>query len=251
MLKVQVVLPIPMESEETWATFKPFIQRFCETWRKYPPGIRCFLYAVTQGAKANEELYDLFTGLPVGFERYDEGMDLGAQQHIAGMSNDAFQVNMTSRCYFHRPGWLARMVRFRLANGPGLYGVSCSKEGGKLHVCTRAHAYDVDEFKLYPHNITSRDQGVFCELGDGSLTDWYWSIGKTPQIVTWADNSPYFVCSPEIHPSQTISSECFGNGFRHGDQSDVLVWDRHTDIYSSADDQEKERLRRMMMGTTP
>lgn len=250
-MHVQVVLPIPMESKEVWDMFKPFIVRFCDSWRIWPPGIRCQLCAVTQGADANKEVRDLFYGMPVEFFRHDEGMDLGAQQWIAEGSDNAFQVNMTSRCYFHRTGWLARMLRFRMANGPGLYGASCSKEGGKLHVCTRAHAYDVDEFKLYPHDIVSRDQGVFFEVADGSITDWYWSIGKTPLIVTWADNSPYIVCSPEIHPSQTISSECFGNGFRHGDQSDVLVWDRHTDLYAAADDREKERLRHLMMGTTP
>lgn len=239
-MKVQVVLPVPMDSEETWKLFKPFLQRFADTWRQFPPRIRCTLFLVTQGADATQELYDMFSGLPIIPERYDKGMDLGAQQYIARVSDDAFQVNMTSRCYFHRDGWLARMVRARNEHGPALYGLTASNEGGHFHLCTRGHSYDVDDFKLYPHDITSRDQGVFVELGDGCLLDWFGSIGRKSYIVDWTG---CYECNQQYLGSH--------NTYRSNDQYNVLFWDKHTQSFADADPPEKERLRNLMLGTTP
>lgn len=199
--------------------------------------MRCTLFAVVQGEDASEELFDMFQGLPAIFERYDHGADLGAQQYIARLSDDAFQVNMTTRCYFHREGWLARYVFYRNRLGPGFYGASHSREGGKLHVCTRGHAYDVEDFKLYPHNIISRDQGVFFECGQGCVSEWFTSIGRPRRVLGW--NGDYSM------------SEEIENGFRNGDQSNMLIWDKHTDIYRDADEAEKKRLRDMAYPETP
>ena len=238
-MRVQVVFPVPTETKEVWALFKPFIQRFCDTWRKFPPGVRCTVYAVTQGADASEQLIDMFIGLPVVFERYDKGADLGAQQYIARVSDDAFQVNMTTRCYFHREGWLARLVAARNDFGPALYGVSSSMEGGRFHICTRAFSYDTADFKLYPHDITSRDQGVFFECGEGCLTDWMKSIGRFPYLVTW---------DTVQLATQWVEVE---NGFRNGNQEQMLVWDKHSDAYTNANPEEKERLQLLHRGITP
>ncbi len=238
-MKIQVVIPVPTESEEAWVMFKPYIQRFCDTWRQYPPGVRCTLFAVTQGVDSTDEIRDIFTGLPTRFVRHDHGMDLGAQQYIAMMSDDAFQVNMTSRCYFHRENWLARMVSARIKHGPALYGISTSREGGRMHICTRGHAYDVDTFKLYPHDITSRNQGVFFEVGSGNLLKFYRRIGMEGYVVFW--------CGERMVDDLTFIE----GGFRDGDQGQMLFFDKHTDYYAAADDQEKERLRSLMLGLTP
>lgn len=175
----------------------------------------------------------MFLGMPVIFERYDKGADLGAQQYIARVSDDAFQVNMTSRCFFHREGWLRHLVNYRNHHGPSLYGVSTSKEGSTngWYVCTRGHTYDVEDFKLYPHDIHTKDQGMAVECGDMSISRWFENIGRKCLLSTWDG----------CYPLGTIIE----NAFRNGNQEQMLVWDRHTEIYAEADPKEKKRLAEM------
>lgn len=237
-MKVQICYPLPLESEDAWKRFKPHVEEFIGTWLTFPPGVRCQLWVMGCKADVPSEIQNMFSDLPAVFCRYDgDGMDLGCQQYLAQISDDdVFQVNCTSRMFFHRSGWLNRLVCERNNHGPGFYGMTASREGRDTpYICTRGHCYDVGDFKLYPHNITSRDQGVFVELGDGCLTDWFNSIGRESYVVTW--------------------SNCFGtqdgiaepNTFRMGDQSEVLCWDKHTKAFALADDTEKERLFDMML----
>lgn len=237
-MKVSVIYPVPLESDEVWQIFRPAVQRFCLTWRLFPPGVRCGINVMCCGNEPDSEVKELFDGLPAQFCQCDAlGADLGAQQFCAKLSDTGvFQVNFTSRMYFHRSGWLARLVSARNSFGPALYGLSASMEGGKFHLCTRGHCYDTDDFKLYPHDIVSRNQGVFFECGQGCLLDWFKSIGRDTYVVTW----DYAVtCSP---------GDRIPNGFRDGTQEQMLAWDKHTKIYADASPEEKERLESLAFG---
>jgi hypothetical protein len=223
---------VPFESCDVWEKFKPDVERFIRTWKEFPPGVFCDLCVLSCVEKATKTILEMFTGLPqcqVWFDTYPGlGMDLGAQQHLSrNCELGAFQVNFTTRAYFHRKDWLLKLVRERLQHGPMLYGMSSSWEGGKFHICTRGHAYDTDDFNLYPHTIESRDQGVFFECGDGSLTDWFDGL-RYPSSMVASFNGP--------------GSR---NKFRQGDQSNMLVWDRHTLLWADASPEEKERLTKM------
>lgn len=173
----------------------------------------------------------MFYGLPVTFLPYgDEGCDIGSAQCLAQLLDDEFMVCMTSRCYFWREGWLKRLVTAREAIGPDLFGCFASKESGKLHLCTRAYCMDAADFRMYPVKITSRNQGVFFECGEGNLLEWFEARGKKGWIVGWSgvhDKLEWFKVPDR---------------FRNGDQSDCLVFDRHTDYYRDADDKEKKLL---------
>lgn len=149
-------------------------------------------------------------------------------------------MNLTTRCYAHRAGWLLPLLRTRLAVGPGLYGMSCSMEGGNFHICTRGHAYDVEDFALYPHRITSRNQGVFFECGEGSLTDFFFRLRGCAYVVHFDSYQKYVPYADE--------RLAVPGGFRCGDQSEMLLWDKHSDYYRDAPPEEKHLLEDMAHG---
>jgi len=240
-METAVVYPVPIETAEVRELFLPAFERFASTWRQFPPGVDCVIYAVHCGEVLDDKICAIFDGLPVKFIPYaGNGFDFGAQQEASQHLEGCFQVNMTSRVYFHREGWLKRLVDHREQFGPNLYGTSVSNEGGRLHLCTRCFAADADQFAAYPHKLDTRDKGVFYEVGignpDGSLAEWFEvTYQQVPYVVYWHQAYPWRQHHGDAHPG-------LDNVFRRGDQTELLVWDRHTKLWADADDQEKKRL---------
>ena len=186
-----------------------------------------------------DEEREIFNGINTVFITYmDHGADIGSSQHAAGLlCDDAFMVMMTSRCYFHKEGWLKLMVDARVKYGSGLYGCSANHDTHRLHVCTRAYAMDSVDFKSYPHIITNRLMGPLFEIGEanefGNLMEWMETTRKKPARLVFFDQVA------EKKDWFTIA-----NRFRDGDQSNMLAWDKHTDLYRDATDEGKVLLKR-------
>lgn len=250
MIPVKIVYPLPCENEDAKALFWPFAQRFIDTYFKHRPGYPSVVTVVVNGPEVTGDIVELFHGMPVEFKLYDgNGMDLGSQQMVA-QEGDHFQVNLTTRMYFHREGWLERMMAARETYGPGLYGMTASHEGGKLHLCTRGHAYDSKDFREYPHKIISRDQGVFFECGDGCLLEWYQARAQSALVVGWDGVYGNARCA-HCHETNARGFQDYfvsQDNFRNGDQRNVLCFDKHTDSYRDADAEEKQRLSDLWRG---
>lgn len=238
-LKLAISYPVPMETTEVWQVFKPFVERFVRTWQEHPPCTECTVYAVLNGNSNEEECRKIMAPLPVEFVSYPgQGMDLGGHQWLASYHlKDEFMCCMTTRMYFHRRAWGYKLIQARKLRGPALYGMSHSYEGGKLHLCTRGHSLDAEDMRAYPHCITSRDQGVFFECGDGCLMEYMERLGRKSFLVTWKGTFG--------KPNWNY----IGNRFRTGDQSAVLCFDKHTDLWRDSDEQERARL--TAIATTP
>lgn len=239
-MKVTCVYPVPLDSPVVWAEFAPFVRRFARTWGEFPPLVPCNLMLVANNYDPTGAAREIFKDMAVEWVRYDgAGCDAGSWQLAANLTT-GFMVNFTSRCYFHREGWLKRLVEARMLSGPGLYGTSASHEGGRWHACLRAWGIDAEDFREYPVKLDTRDKGVAFEVGNGddpgSLTKWMAVRKRLPQIV-------YFDSS---HGQLTWDS--VENSFRRGNQEQMLVWDRHTDLYRDADPAEKKRLERLCFG---
>src|SRR5574342_852706 len=122
----------------------------------------------------------------------------------------------------------------RLANGPGLYGTCASLEG-KPHMRTNCYGMDAHIWRRYPHSIESRDDCSRFECGDWCLSDWYRQCaGHDPMIVYWDGSRE--ITGPIV------------NGYRNGNQEQLLVWDRHTDLYAEAEPEEKKKLEDLANG---
>jgi hypothetical protein len=239
-LKTVIVYPIPVDSSEVWTLFRPFVQRFADSLRQFDPGCEYEIAAVMNHDDPGEEMNQKFEGLPVKYHRYDGfGFDIGSFQWYAHHCPEpCFMVCCVTRVYAWREGWLKALVDARSLLGPGLYGTSVSREGGKLHCCTRCYAFDSEDFKRYPHQIVSRDQGTFFEVYDGNVLDWFVKEDLEAHVVYWDgpteildSNDVWCFAAPEI--------------FRKGQQSNLLIKDRHTLLFDEASPEEKIRLARM------
>jgi hypothetical protein len=237
-LNALLVYPLPFDD---WDTFLPFVRRFTDTFRKHPPGHDYVLYAMCCWGDETDSIREMFYGIKTLFiPYYENGCDIGCAQRASKSIAEAntFALNFTTRCYFHRPGWLKRYMQARKELGPGLYGATTSWEGGHAHVCTRAYGLDSDLFHKYPALIDTRHKGEYFEVGDGSITNWILEEGFPAVQVTW-DGVRHLADSR--HADET-------DIFRRGTQSACLVWDKHTDAYANADPKEKQRLARLADG---
>ena len=240
-MKIVIVYPVPCETAEVWALFKPFVNRFTDSLRGIDSGCEYLLSAVVNGSEPwPEDLKPMFEGLNVEFRKYEgRGFDIGSFQFFAEQCPDpCFMVCCVTRVYSWLPGWLKKLSDARTENGPGLYATSMSMEGGKIHVCTRCYGMDSEDFKKYPVKIVSRDQGTFFEVYDGSLFEWY-ARRNMPVVLVNATACVSFIGE---HPPCYIWTR--PNIYRSGNQSQVIVWDKHTDAYRDADDNRKRELER-------
>lgn len=249
-MKFVIILPLPLDA---WDVFYPFVQRFIDTFRTHPPGYDDYrLAVVVEGGTITKDIAAIFYGLkPAFFHCPHDGADIGGAQYVANhlgqlidLKNvkskedwewiDSWILGMTSRCYFHRAGWLSRLADAINKHGDGLYGASASFEGFMPHICTRGYALPAYYWREYPHLIDSRAKGPYFENGQWCLTSWCRSQGLECWQVTW---------DGEQQQEQWRTPR---NIFRHGDQSNMLWWDKHTDWYAHADHHEKIRLIRLL-----
>ena len=249
-MKTVVVYPSPLETREVRDIFLPFVTRFANSLREFDPGCEYELAVIENGGD-EESIKDCraqFHGLPATFHRYDgKGCDIGSFQHYARniATENVFQVCCVTRCYAHRNGWLKELVEAREFWGPGLFGTSASREGGKFHFCTRAYAFDASDFKQYPTQIISRDQGTYFEVYDGNLHEWFRARNQATVLVWWSGDVNL------TKARNPINEFYWPNGYRNGDQSEMLLWDKHSQAYAYASPEEKLRLEKLCFEGTP
>jgi len=240
-MRVVISYPLPFDA---WPTFEPFVRRFLKTLKQYDPGHDFEVAAVSNWGEATEFEHRRFRGTKTRFvPYYGNGCDAGSWFAAANGINvhgqpDAFVICLTTRCYFHRDGWLRRLTFEHDKHGPGLYTTSCSHEGGTLHPCLRAFGVDSKFLQTYPDDYVSRDQGTEFEA-KGKFADHVREKGGKIKLVTWSgcyDEPDWFKVT---------------NRFRDGDQSNVLIYDKHTDAYRDADEFDKGRLAAMANPPTP
>lgn len=243
--KVHLTLPVPNETPEVWATFKPFVERFLSTLNKFDPGSDYDLHLVRSGDPWIDSDLKLDEQRVLPFiERYDgNGWDIGAAQYMASqLSPSDLVVSFTTRSYFHRDGWLKALLDARNTFGPGLYGTSASNQI-RHHVCVRSYLLEVADFQDYPWTIDSRALGPCFETG----VDYYnsgrpWVKSITEHMASLCRPLKIVRFDGVFDTRESIGMK---NGFRNGDQSEMLVWDKHSDIYAQANPYHKQELERL------
>lgn len=169
------------------------------------------------------------------------GRDIAAHQAIAPYLNCDFAVFMCARVFFWKPDWLARLVDSWVKHGPGLYGVMTSNEACPLtpdkkpnpHLRTCLFACWPGSLMVLRNKVESTNDGFLFESGEGSITN---MMDQRTFFVDW-DNS-----YSRAHWGKTT------NGFRSGDQSNLLVKDRHSHAYDIANPEQKAMLERIANG---
>jgi hypothetical protein len=226
-----VVVPVPFDN---WDDFGAPIWQFTYTWKLNRPGVENYrLYAVANFGEPTDSVREQFYGIRTEWLKYfGGGADIGSHIEAAlNIGSKQFMVCMSSRCFFHRPGWLKRFVEAREKHGPGIYGTGVLE--GRPHIRTCAYGIDSDFLIKLPGQVQSREDTVAIESGDRCLTDFVRSSGGVAVQVLWDDEQP---------DQKDWRDPRHGAIFRRGGQSAMLVYDRHSKIYAEAPDAEKARL---------
>lgn len=193
------------------------ITRFMRTYNAHPPGYPHELILNTHDSP---------------------GRDIAAHQHIARKLDCDFAVFMSARTFFKRSGWLDRLILTWKAVGGGFVGIMGSKEACPLtpnrtnnpHIRTCLFGCGPELLSKSPP-VNSVNDGFFFE------SRWLSNLSmEQVRMATWTD---YY------HPDDFRKTV---NGFRQGDQSDLLAHDRHSAAYDAATPEQKAMLTRIADG---
>lgn len=212
---------------EAFEEFNQEARKFIATYREFPPEWDHDLVIVFCNGQATPEMIEIYDGLVSKNLFYEgSGMDIGAQQFAACRCRQQFVICANSRTYFHKAGWLKRMVECREQFGPGVYGAMASYEGCPLgqiwptpHLRTAFYGMDSELWREFPHTVNSREDSFRFESGEWNIANWCESRGERAMLVSWGG------CWEKSDWRKVP------NGFRNGDQSNCLVWDRHCNIF--------------------
>jgi len=224
------------------ATFQPCAERWARTKLEFPPRYEHTQHIVYCNGMVQEWQRAIFKSIPhIEHTFMGPGWDIGTYQHMANIIDDEFVVFMNARVHFNRAGWLARLMEARLSLGDGLYALSTSNEvsypvSGPVkikpnpHVRTACFGCNPNTLRRFPYTIDSRIKGFYFESGMWNMSHWYEDMGYPIHFVTW--DGVY--AKPDWRKPPNI--------FRRGDQSNLLVCDRHTEMFANGDAQLRRNL---------
>lgn len=201
--------------------------RFLETYRKFLPKIPHDLLVVNCG---HHNEFIPWDSLVTSYAYYDGfGSDCGTYQFIGKTLDCDLVICCNTIVHFWREGWMEPFVMARTKYGPGVYGPTASFENHP-HLRTPCIAFEPSIMRRYPHVCDSRQKAVSFESGSDNFSLWASKQG-IPSILVLRGG---FREIKDWRRDENI--------FRRGDQSNCLVWDRHTEVWAKAGPQEKRLL---------
>lgn len=226
-MRTIIVYPLPFD---LWEHYDSQVQRFTKTFKTFPPGADCEVYATCHWGEPIDAVRKWFYGIKTRFTPYyANGCDIGATQAVASGVENAFIIGMPTHAYFHREGWLKRFMEAVKAYGPGLYGASGSKET-RLHLRTAGYGMFSNQWHDFPLDVVTRQDCTEFETGKKCIAGYAEYKGWPIKVVTWD------------HVLDLADCRTVPGVFRNGDQNAMLWYDRHCEAYFDADPEEKKRL---------
>jgi len=196
-----------------------YATRFIATLQAYPAGVDFDLIPVFNNGEPSSDIRSV---LPhkINIVRSNEGYDIGAfKQSVEGVCRDYDAICCFGESvYFHRRGWLDKIVAAWQRHGPGMYGM-LSSNLVRPHLQTTAFATSPKFLREFPRKIVTKDDRYGFEHGQHSFMNWLEMRGYPVNLVTF----------------DGVYSKNFWRTARNinwtGDQSNCLVWCNHTDNY--------------------
>jgi hypothetical protein len=173
--------------------------------------------------------------------RYDKGgWDCGAWQFAGKNIDTDLLVCFNSSTYITGDNWLKHFVDAVEKHGDGLYGPLTSYEIAP-HVRTPCMIFQPHVINDYPMEVQSREDTYRFESlgwpnGVPNFTQWVKNKGQKTVLVTW--DGSYDLWQWRTPP----------NIFRRGDQSNLIVKDRHCEAYEVSYAENKARLEALADG---
>lgn len=216
-MKVSVVMVRCVHKPEYANTEK----RLLDSYLKHEAGVEHELVIIDRNGDSPDDV-------PAKHVRYDGGgWDCGAWQFAGKTIETDLLVCFNSSCYITGPNWLKRFVEAVQAHGEGLYGPLTSYDVNP-HVRTPCMIFSPKVIQGYPMEVLDRESTYrFESMGwpnrTPNFTIWARSQGFQTRLVTW--DGCYDLPDWRKPP----------NVFRRGDQSNLIVKDRHCEVYEISD----------------
>lgn len=179
------------------AVYVPCARKFVQSYMDNPPGAvdHDIHVCINGGIPMGEWNQRLFLPLaPRFFQHNNYGKDIGAYQAAATFVECDLMVCLGAPIYFHRPGWLDRIVMAYLEYGPALYGAwGC--QAPLPHLRTTGFWLPPQFLNSYPVRVGNDERYPF-EHGQRSICLWTQKLGFEPIMVTW--KGCYYM--PDWHP---------------------------------------------------
>jgi hypothetical protein len=216
--------------------FRESHERFVRTYKQFKPSIPHRLIVVCYNGERDREVDELFGSLNPEYMHYrGTAFDIGTYLTIGRTLDSDFVLCCGSNVHFWKHGWLERMVEAFQKHGPGAYAPMASYETSP-HLRTCCIGTTPKLLRQYPHPITTREETYMFESGMWNFTHWIQSQGL-PALMVMQDEE---LAQPEWRKPANI--------FRRGDQSNCIIWDRHTLVYQSSTPDAKAHLAKMADG---
>lgn len=204
-----------------------FASRFGITYGLYKPPEPHKLITVCNGGPPNDDWGVGLQKLGSDFyPRSNEGWDIGGYLDLAQIIDTDFLVCFGQSCYFHRAGWLTRLLQAREKFGEGMYGIWPSNNTTQ-HLITTGFAVDAKLLRSWPAVKTKEDRYNFEHHPSHSFWRRVLGLGLAVKAVMF---------SGEYGPSEWRLPK---DGFWKGTQRDCLAFCNHTDRYSEATQETK------------
>lgn len=199
-----------------------YCARFVGSYSVCQPGVSHDTVVCCNGGALPRETALLFLPMTVKFypRENDPGYDISAYIDVANHFECDMLCCFGESVYFHRQGWLKRMVDAWTAYGPGMYGFF-SSHAGCAHLNTTAFCVAPKFLKGYPKVRNHYDRYQF-EHGQAALWRRIQSFGFPVRLVTWDGAYP---AGHWRDPRDILW---------RGDQSNCMVWANHVDRYRAA-----------------
>lgn len=211
-------------------------QRWLAAYKKFKPEIPHNVVVINRYCEPTDKSFsDIATPI-----RYDGGgWDCGAWKFAAQNLPADLLICFNSSTYVTGPGWLERFVSAVEQHGEGLYGPLASYEICP-HIRTPCMVFSPRVMNGYPRPVDTREDTYRFESmgypdGTPNVTQWARQQGYPTMQVTWSG----------VYPQEQWRKP---NVFRDGDQSDLIVWDRHCEAYAISDAAGKAQLEKLANG---
>lgn len=234
LLYVYIVNPSEPEKPVDFASVH---RRFAASYRKYFPEIPHVFMPVLYRGERDAEAEKLFEGLNPQWAYYagSDGFDMGAFQHVGQTLDCDLVVGLNSQNHFWKHGWLERFVEAHKKHPDSLLSPWGSYENSP-HLRGACMAFPPKFMRKYPYRIERRELSYKAESGDWNMTQWAQREGLGAYMVTWDE----ILAEPDWRKPL--------NCFRRGNESDCIIFDRHTLYWKNASPQEKLVLSRSADG---
>jgi len=223
MIYVTYILPGATKGAPPSAYYESAVERFAHTYKKYFPKLNHKLVLVNSNGGFNSTIEDFFEGISYDLVTYNgSGWDIGGHQFAINSFNaDDWVMCLSTWAYFRQEGWLEAFEEAKSTYGDALYGSSASYER-HLHLRGTGIFMRCGMMQSYPLFCNNKKQSWLVESGKRSLTWWFLKNKKNAYLVT-----PNGVVGPNLFRS-------LNDIYRSGNQSNLWVYDKHSDIYDKA-----------------